>query len=233
MKLEKHEIEAFQRDGFIGPLRAFSAQEIDLLVSGLSSILAGKEPTHHRHLNNKDVYALCTSPGIVGRISSLIGSDVLLWSSNFFVKEPGARGTPWHQDQNNGGPPAIEPPLNFSVWLAIDDVLVENSCLKFVAGPHLKTVNHAPPKDGDYFGLAETSSFDLSTAKNMELQKGEIVIFTDRVLHSAEPNRSDIRRAGLAMRFTTPFVKVLRNIKSVVVSGEDRFGFNAIQSSPV
>lgn len=116
--------------------------------------------------------------------------------------------------------------------MALDDCLIENSCIKFVAGSHLTTVNHEPPSDGHYFGLADTSSFDLDSAVNMELRKGEFVIFTDRVLHAAEPNTSDKRRAGIAMRFTTPFVKILRPVKGVIVSGEDRFGFNDIVTPP-
>ncbi len=126
----------------------------------------------------------------------------------------------------------MEPPLNISVWIAIDDVMKANSCMKFVAGSHLRAVNHAPPADGDYFGRADTTGFDLTQATNMELKKGEFVIFTDRVLHGAEPNASASRRAGLAMRFTTPFVRILRKVKPIVVSGEDRFGFNSLQLPP-
>ena len=46
-------------------------------------------------------------------------------------------------------------------------------------------------KEGQYFGLADTSSFDLSTVVSMELEKGEFVVFTDHVLHHAGPNRLD------------------------------------------
>ena len=122
--------------------------------------------------------------------------------------------------------------MNTSIWMALDDCLIENSCIKFVAGSHMTTVNHVPPSDGHYFGLADTSSFDLDSAVNMELRKGEFVIFTDRVLLAAEPNTSDKRRAGIAMRFTTPFVKILRPVKGMIVSGEDRFGFNDIVTPP-
>ncbi len=233
MKLTSDEISAFQKNGYLGPIRAFTRDELDALIGPLDILLTGNAPTHHRHLDIPVVHQLCATPNIVERIASLIGADVMLWSSNFFVKQPGARETPWHQDQNNGGPAVLEPPLNFSVWLALDDCLSENSCLKFVAGSHLTTVNHAPPSEGHYFGLADTSRFDLSTAVNMELHKGEFVIFTDRVLHAAEPNHSAKRRAGLAMRYTAPFVKILRPVKGMMVSGEDRFGFNQIVQPPL
>ena len=183
-------------------------------------------------LQRPPLYDLCTSPEIVQRIVSLLGPDIMLWSSNFFVKQPCSCETLWHQDQNNGGPSVLEPPLNTSIWMALDDCLIENSCIKFVAGSHLTTVNHEPPSDGHYFGLADTSSFDLDSAINMELCKGEFVIFIDRVLDAAEPYTSDKRRAGIAMRFTTPFVKILRPVTGMIVSGEDRFGFNDIVTPP-
>lgn len=233
MQLSRKEIEEFQRDGFVGPIRAFQADEVEQLANEVSGILSGSEPTHHRHLDHPSVYRLCTPIEIIERISSLIGPDIMLWASNFFVKEPGSPGTPWHQDQNNGISPVVEPPLNISVWLAIDDVLSKNSCIKFLAGSHLQPVNHERPAEGQYFGLADTSGFDLSKATEMELRRGEFVIFTDRVLHGAEPNRSNLRRAGIAMRFTTPFVKILRDIKGQIVAGEDRFGFNQILQAPL
>lgn len=232
MSLSADQIQAFQKNGYLGPIRAFDANEIDELVDQLADVIAEKVRTHHRHLDLTAVHQLCTSPAIIDCIASLIGPDVMLWSSNFFVKQPGARETPWHQDQNNAGPAVLEPPLNFSVWLAIDDCMAENSCLKFVGGSHLTTVNHEPPSDGHYFGLADTRRFDLSTAVNMELRKGEFVLFTDRVLHAAEPNNSDKRRAGLAMRFTAPFVKILRPVKGMIVRGEDHFGFNQLVTPP-
>ena len=232
MTLTRRDIEIFQEKGYVGPFRALPPSGVEAIEKEIPGVLSGADETHHLHLRIRSVYELCASPEIVGRVARLIGEDIMLWSSNIFVKHPGDRGTPWHQDQNNGVPPAIEPPLNISVWLAIDDVLAENGCLKFVDGSHLKTVDHAVPEEGDYFGRADTRIFDLKKAFDMELRKGEFVIFTDRVLHSAEPNRSNRRRAGIAMRYTTPFVRVLRPTKGMMVSGEDRFGFNEMATPP-
>lgn len=232
MKLTRNQIDRFLRDGFIGPIAAFSSEEIGRLAATIPQILNGEQPSHHRHLDNHNVYTMCTASGIIGAVHSVLGDDLMIWSSNFFVKQSGARGTPWHQDQNNGVPPAVEPPLTVSIWMALDNVNAANSCLKFITGSHLKIVNHSAPAAGDYFGHADTSSFDLSKAICMELKSGECVMFTDRVLHSAEPNESPFRRAGLTVRFAPPFVKILRNLNAIVVSGNDRFGFNQTQEPP-
>ena len=233
MKLNQDQIRKFQTEGFLGPIRAFAASDIDAFLLKVSPILSGDEPSHHRHLDSESVYRLCTSESIVGPIVSLLGADLLLWASNFFIKEPGAVETPWHQDHNYGIDPTLEPPLNISIWLALDDVLAKNSCMKFFPGSHRKVVPHDPPAPGYYFGRADMTGFDVTQAIDMELKKGEFVIFTDRVIHGAEPNKSDLRRAGFAMRFTAPFVKILRPIKPLLISGEDRFGFNELGKPPV
>ncbi|MCB0334877.1 MAG: phytanoyl-CoA dioxygenase family protein [Bdellovibrionales bacterium] len=233
MKLDDNQIRKFQDEGFLGPVRGFAANEIDEFLAQVSSILSGDEPSHHRHLYSEVVYRFCTSENIIGPIRSLLGDDLLLWASNFFIKEPGAVETPWHQDHNYGIDPTLEPPLNISIWLALDDVLAENSCMKFFPGSHRKVIPHEPPEPGYYFDRADMTGFDMKEAVDMELRKGEYVIFTDRVIHGAEPNNSELRRAGFAMRFTVPFVKILRPIKPLLISGEDKFGFNELAQSPV
>ena len=44
------------------------------------------------------IHELATHPAVVKRMAALYGPDLLLWRTNFFVKEPGAKEIPWHQD---------------------------------------------------------------------------------------------------------------------------------------
>ncbi len=71
MKLNQDQIRKFQTEGFLGPIRAFAASDIDAFLLKVSPILSGDEPSHHRHLDSKSVYRLCTSESIVGPIVSL------------------------------------------------------------------------------------------------------------------------------------------------------------------
>ena len=85
-----------------------------------------KNRVHNRHLDYPLIYELATHPSIVERMTSLYGPDLLLWRTNFFVKEPGAKEIPWHQDFNYW---PLEPPIIISAWIAIDSATLENSCL--------------------------------------------------------------------------------------------------------
>jgi ectoine hydroxylase-related dioxygenase (phytanoyl-CoA dioxygenase family) len=192
-----------------------------------------------RHLDQRVVYDLCTHPAIVERMASLFGPDLILWRSNLFVKEPGGKEIPWHQDINYW---PIEPPLNVTAWMALDDVTTENACVQLIPGSHRSQIPHvAVPHeadvDADFAEMADPAHVDASSLINMQLLPGEFFLFTERLLHHSDPNRSGRRRAGLAIRVTLPFVRVdhvrvFPGHKVVVISGEDRFGLNELGSPP-
>ena len=81
------------------------------------------------------MYDLCADPAITDRVVSLLGPDIVLWSSNFWTKQPGGKEVPWHQDINYW---PLDPPLNVTAWLAIDEATVENSCVRIIPGSHKK-----------------------------------------------------------------------------------------------
>src|SRR5688572_2086158 len=83
----------------------------------------GQDRHQSRHLDDPTVFGLCSHPAIMDRMESLIGRDLVLWRSYFFNKGPGVAEIPWHQDLNYW---PIEPPLNLTAWVAIDEVTPEN-----------------------------------------------------------------------------------------------------------
>src|SRR5712692_7311121 len=120
-ELSKEEALRFREDGYLGPYAAFSPEEIEpLRETVFSQVLQTDSPFapsrfQSRHLDQRVVYDLCTHPAIVERMASLFGPDLILWRSNLFVKDPGGKEIPWHQDINYW---PIEPPLNVTAWMA-------------------------------------------------------------------------------------------------------------------
>src|SRR5690606_31734969 len=94
---------------------------------------------HNRHLDSRVVYDLATRPEIVGRIASILGDNLLLWRTNFFIKQEGAKEIPWHQDGNYW---PLEPAVVVSAWIAVDDSTIDNSCLQIIPGTHRKVLPH-------------------------------------------------------------------------------------------
>jgi ectoine hydroxylase-related dioxygenase (phytanoyl-CoA dioxygenase family) len=166
------------------------------------------------------IYDLCAGPAITDRVTSLLGPDIVLWSSNFWIKHPGGKEIPWHQDINYW---PHDPPLNVTAWLAIDEATVGNSCVRIIPGSPKKALPHISLVEGKWFDEgADMSYVDESKVMDMELKPGEFFIFSERLLHQSNTNRSNKRRMGLSIRMTTPFVNGLSRPITTFVSGSQK-----------
>src|SRR3546814_15389506 len=67
----------------------------------------------------------------------------------------------------------------------------------------------------------------------MPLQPGEISLHHVLAAHASEPNRSDDRRIGIAIRYVPPYVRQINGDRdsALLVRGEDRYG-NFIHEKP-
>lgn len=234
----------FHRDGFLGPYAMCEPAEMAGLRTHFERRLLatdGPNPRNRlqsRHLDDRTTYDVITDADVLRRLRCLIGDDIVVWASYYFNKEPGGVEIPWHQDANFW---PLEPPLNVSIWLAVDEVTAENSCVQIIPGSHRRVLPHRPaPPDMAFRQEADPAHFDRSAAVDMELAPGQYFIFNERLLHHSEPNRSDRRRLGLSARYTVPFVGLLDQDAPplfpghhcVVVSGTDRFGLNRTTNPP-
>jgi len=234
-KLDIEEMNQFRQQGYLGPHTLCSPEEMLDIQPEIEKILETDAPDHksnsrfhNRHLDFPLVYNLATHPSILERMTSLYGPDLLLWRTHFFVKEPGAKEIPWHQDFNTL---PIEPPIIISAWIAVDSVTQENSCLQIVPGSHRKVIPHVKATSDMAFGhMCDPNFIDQNNYVNLEMQPGEFVLFNERTLHHSEANRSNKRRIGLAVRVILPIVKIFRwdspEHKTIVIHGEDRVKFN-------
>ena len=189
-------------------------------------------------MDSKVVYDLAAHPAIIDRMAGLYGPNLVLWATNFFNKEPGGAEIPWHQDFNYW---PLEPVINISAWVAIDEVKTDNSCVQILPGSHKKVVPHVASRDGMAFGEeAEPGSFSLDGLLEMELEPGEFFLFNEKLLHHSEPNRSNRRRLGMSVRVTLPIVKLGQDgpplhpgHRAILVRGCDDMKLNRLQDPPL
>ena len=233
-------IEKFRKDGFLGPFTAFEPEQMPSISNHITNNVLTYTPKlypsmkHCRHLDDKVVFDLCSNQSILNKISSIYGQDIILWRSHIFLKEKGAAEVPWHQDRDYW---PLEPIINISAWLAIDEATTRNSCVQVIPGSHKRIIPHIPvPNKKDAISEFEKKADPEELTKekapvNMELKPGEFFIFNNLTLHRSAPNLSDDPRMGIAIRFSIPIVKIYHEEIfdthcAILLKGKDRYKFN-------
>lgn len=237
--LSPEEIAQFRQDGYLGPMKMCSPEEMADIRADIETVLEttpphNKQKHHNRHLDSRLLYDLSIHPEILNRMVSLYGPDLLLWRTNFFIKNKGTKAIPWHQDFNYW---PLEPPIIISAWIAIDPSIKANGCVQIIPGSHRKVIPHikATP-DVQFKEMAEAGYYDPDDMVELEMQPGEFILFNERTLHHSEANMSNLRRIGLAIRVIIPIVHVLKydapHHALHLIHGKDRLGFNRLTEPP-
>jgi non-haem Fe2+, alpha-ketoglutarate-dependent halogenase len=224
------QIEQFNRDGYIKPLRIFSPAEIAVVRSYFDRLLAryaaeGKDSysISSAHLRHGRVWDILTNRRIVALVSDLLGTSVIAWGSHFFCKMPrDGKRVAWHQDASYW---PLTPSKAVTVWLAIDDADPANANMRFIPGTqvlgHL-TYQLSEKDEANVLNQTIPGIEKYGAPIDVELKAGEASIHSDLLLHGSEANMSDRRRCGLTLRYTTGDVHAHLgwSEKGVVVAGE-------------
>jgi len=240
--LTRDQIAAFNRDGFLRPIRVFDEDAIGAHRCYFDSLLemaiaAGGDSysISTAHLKYPEVYDLLTHPPIVAVVKDLLGENVIGWGSHYFCKMPrDGRRVSWHQDASYW---PLTPSKTVTVWLAIDDADTENACMRFIPGSHLYGHLTWRLSEDDESNVLNQSVDDVErfgAPVDDILKAGEASIHSDLTLHGSEANVSDRRRCGLTLRYCAAEVRAYMdwNTKGVVVSGVDADGHWANAARP-
>lgn len=140
---------------------------------------------------------------IVTMVADLIGEDIILWGTTVFGKPAHTgKATPWHQD---GQYWPMRPLASCSAWIAIDDVAVENGCMRVVPGSHKGSdvlAHHTNTADDLTLNQElDTDQYDEDAAVDIILKPGQMSFHDINMVHGSRHNTSERRRAGYVLRF--------------------------------
>ena len=208
--------ERYHRDGFYFPVSVLTAAEALEYRRRLERVEAahggrlGGELRSKPHLLFTWLADLVRHPVILDAVEDLLGPDLLVWSSSFFVKE--ARDpafVSWHQDATYWG---LSAPDVVTAWVAFTDATVANGAMRMVPGSHgAQLVHHDTfaPHNLLSRGQEIAVEVDETRAVDVRLRAGEMSLHHVRMVHGSPANRSDDRRIGLAIRYIPTRVKQL------------------------
>lgn len=234
----------YERDGFFFPYDVISeAEAAEILVdleAGEAELADRREELSllrsypARLLPSFD--RLTRHPRLIDAVSQILGSDLLVWGSGLFIKEPNTPSfVSWHQDLYYWG---LDEVHEVTAWVALSPSTTASGCMRFVPGSHRKRL--VPHKDSfaqDNLltrGQEIAVAVDETTAVDVVLRPGQASLHHGYLFHASAPNRTDARRIGAALRYITPSMKQQSGDRLLVahVSGKDEHGHFNVAPPP-
>jgi ectoine hydroxylase-related dioxygenase (phytanoyl-CoA dioxygenase family) len=228
-------VQAYDRDGFYFPIRVMAEAEAAACRAELEraeAMAAGHEDGRRFFRDSSNVALgfvdrICRTPAVTDPVAAILGEDLLVFSSSFFIKEPNTTAyVSWHQDLHYWG---LEGDDEVTAWVALSPATPRSGCMRFVAGSHREIVEHHDTFHTDNLltrGQEIAVEVDEADAVDVVLAPGEMSLHHGRVFHASSRNASDDRRIGLAIRYIPTRMRPMRGASqaAVLVRGEDRHG---------
>ncbi len=235
--LTNEQVAAFRRNGFLFPFPMLGEDEIRTCLAALERYerwLGCPLPRAERKWRTMPYAhlpwfnALLRDPRILDVIEDLIGPDILVWTSTFWIKEPESPGiAAWHQDNAYFG---LQPSEQVCVWLALTEADTEACCIYVLQWRGTPRVpHHAPRRVGASINRGNQTvvePFDESGRVAMQLKAGSFSIHHGLCMHSSHPNRARRRRIGLGFNCIPARVRTTASIRmaAMLVRGRDKCG---------
>jgi ectoine hydroxylase-related dioxygenase (phytanoyl-CoA dioxygenase family) len=141
----------------------------------------------------------------------------------------------WHQDLTYWG---LDEVNEVTAWVALSPATTESGCMRFVPGSHRRRlVPHVDSFAKDNLltrGQEIAVEVDEASAVDIVLAPGQASLHHGHLFHSSGPNRSGVRRVGVAIRYITPSMKQTSGARLLVahVSGRDDYGHFTVAPPP-
>ncbi len=230
-RLTENQIADYEQDGFLSPIQVFKKHEIASLRTHFENfenhfggIDEAASVRTDLHLLQDWAWSVINDARIVIPITQILGPNVLLWSTQWFIKEPGDQKiVSFHQDANYWG---LEPHDVATAWLALSDTSIETGPMNFVSGSHLEELYDHTNTFAENNLLSRCQEINLTININLcklsPLKAGEMSIHHVRTIHNSGPNESKNRRIGMVLRYCATHVRQTKGSDTaVLVAGQD------------
>lgn len=248
--LTQLQINQYRTEGYTIVRNALPADDLAKLRAHVDEWLAhlpdGQRPEHldMPHLKDPILFDACRNTALLDLVQDLIGPNIVLFASHMIAKAKGdGLEVPWHQDAEYW---ALEPMDVATLWLAVDESVVENGCMRVLPGSQkLGLLPHRTAEDKDSKVLdkgVDMSLHDRTRIVDIELAPGDCSFHAPYLLHGSNVNHSTRRRCGYTMRFMPATTKLIRdgegakwwaNHKLFLLRGEDAAGTNTYEGSEI
>jgi len=239
--LTEDAVQKYRDIGFLSPIRVLPTSEAATVRAKLEAFESGAGPLAGKlrtksHLLFTWLNDLIRHERILDAVEDVIGPDILCWGTSFFIKEPhNPSFVSWHQDSTYWG---LDPADIVTAWIALSDSTTENGAMRVVPSSHtMAQIPHRDtfrPENLLSRGQEIMVDVDPAQAETLELKAGEMSLHHVRLIHGSEPNPSDSRRIGFAIRYLPTYVRQIAGTHdwATLVRGVDRYGNFELEQRP-
>ena len=234
-KLTQQQVETFHRDGYYAPVDVFGVDEARRWRADLEDFERTLPPGpvsagNRRKLHVRLPWArdLVEDPRLLDVMESILGPDILVFTSTFFIKEPHSPTiAAWHQDSTYYG---IEPKEEVTVWVALTEASEAAGCMEALSyrgkPRQLSHVSRAVRNSVNRAAQVITEPLDAGSPVAMPLQPGWFSMHHGLCPHRSGPNTSSHRRIGLGLNYIPTHTRPSGTIRqaAMLVRGTDRYG---------
>lgn len=218
--LTRNQSKQYWQDGYLFPLQAVSAEQAKdwradleaLETKWLDNVLPLPLNAYKR-VNAQCVMPLVSDiglhPAILDVVEGVLGPDIMLYSTEFFIKEPHTKHVvTMHQDLTYWGMGEIDGLV--TAWLALSDVTTQTGCMDFVKGSHKNPI--LPHEDSidenNLLSRGQEIAVDVPDEDKVavKLAPGQISLHHGLTIHGSGPNAGNDRRIGVAIRYLSPHI---------------------------
>lgn len=238
MGLDRAQVEHFRAHGFLSGVPVFTPAECDAFRAAAERFEAEYPADRNWAFDIKCnllfdwVYANATHPRLLDGVADLLGEDLLLTNSVFRIKEPGsATHYGWHQDSAR----IVVEPAPAIVYVAISAATRANGCLAVIPGTHdrVRPFDLVENPGQAHRRVARVRDVDPGRAVDLELEPGEVAIFSANLIHGSAANRSGARRFAILHDYTKAAARQsVGKGSGQMVRGRDTVGHFAHEPAP-
>ena len=236
--LSADKVAQWKYDGFLSPFPLLDDRELEACRQGVERYEAwlGSPINAHPDMKWRSMHhlllpwaaRLARDARILDRVEDLLGPDILIFTSTFFIKEPHSPTiAAWHQDSTYYG---LEPKEALTVWIALTEASAAAGCmdaLSFQGRPRqLSHVSRVVKDSVNRAGQVITEPLGNGAPVAMPLEPGWFSMHHGLCPHRSGPNASSHRRIGLALHYIPTFARPAGTIRQAasLVRGTDRYG---------
>ena len=179
----------FKKNGYVFIKNFFSLAEVDTLVADIkiaSAIKSGEDVLDKGDLKfhalimhqSERLRAFISQQKIIDFLKDFTGPDIWVRWDQAVEKKPGAGTFAWHQDNQYSG----LKDQHYQFWISLTSMTADNGGLWVVPGSHKGLLKFE--KEGSHV----VYKGDVSGAKFISAEPGDVVLFSSYLLHSTTPN---------------------------------------------